>query len=495
MARQFAKSSLSIERGADMNRMNKFFIDGQWCAPAGEHRTFPLINPATEEAYGELTMGSAEDVDCAVRAARKAFSSYSRWTPQQRIELLERVLTLYNQRHEEFAQAMTLEMGAPITFSRAGQAARGRLHIEEIIRVLREFSFDEQHGTTLIRREAIGVCGLITPWNWPINQIVVKIAPALAAGCTIVLKPSEFSALSALLFAEVLDEAGLPAGVFNLVNGDGPTVGHAICAHPDIDMVSFTGSTQAGIRVAKAAADTVKRVAQELGGKSANILLDDVDLSQAVTKGVAACFTNSGQSCSIPTRMLVPVTRMAEAVEIARTAAAAYRTGDPNDERTQLGPLVNKAQFDRVQQLVRSGIDEGAELVCGGLGRPDDLERGYYVRPTVFAAVRPDMTIAQEEIFGPVLSIIPYRTEAEAIAIANGTPYGLAAYVQSSSLQRARDVAAYLQAGGVHLNYPPADMGAPFGGYKQSGNGREWGEHGLIEYLETKSIVGYAPAP
>ena len=472
---------------------DKFYIDGQWVEPMGK-ATFPLINPADEQAYGELAMGNADDVERAVNAARRAFADYSRWTPEQRIDLLERVLSIYKRRYEEFAQAMTLEMGAPIAFSRAAQAARGSLHIEEIIRVLRSFEFAEQHGTTQIRREAIGVCGLITPWNWPINQIVVKIAPALAAGCTIVLKPSEFSALSALLFAEVLDEAGVPPGVFNLVNGDGPNVGHAISAHPDIDMVSFTGSTQAGIRVAKTAADTVKRVAQELGGKSANILLGDADFSQAVSKGIAACFTNSGQSCSIPTRMLVPAERMADVVEIARVEVAKYRVGDPQDESTQLGPLVNRAQFERVQTLVQRGIDEGAELVCGGVGRPEGLQQGYYVQPTVFANVTPHMTIAQEEIFGPVLSIIAYHSETEAIEIANGTPYGLAAYVQSADLNHARDMAGRLRTGQVHLNYPPADIGAPFGGFKQSGNGREWGAHGLMEYLETKAIVGFAPA-
>lgn len=477
-----------------MYRTDKFYIDGQWVEPIGKG-TFTLIDPSDEQAHAELAMGNAEDVERAVQAARRAFPDYSGWTPGQRIELLERILSIYLRRYEEFAQAMTLEMGVPIAFSRGAQAARGTLHIEEIIRVLRRFQFHEQHGTTQIRREAIGVCGLITPWNWPVNQIVVKTAPALAAGCTIVLKPSEFSALSALLFAEVLDEAGVPPGVFNLVNGEGSTVGHAISTHPGIDMVSFTGSTQTGIRVAKAAADTVKRVAQELGGKSANLLLEDADLSDAVSKGIAACFTNSGQSCSIPTRMLVPAKLMADVVQIARAEAARYSVADPHDENTQLGPLVNRAQFERVQTLVQTGIDEGAELICGGLGRPAGLQKGYYARPTVFANVLPHMTIAQEEIFGPVLSIIAYHSEEEAVEIANGTPYGLAAYVQSADLQHARDVAGHLRAGQVHLNYPPADFGAPFGGAKQSGNGREWGEHGLMEYLEIKAIVGYEPAP
>jgi aldehyde dehydrogenase (NAD+) len=473
-----------------MYRTNQFYIDGQWVDPIGSGK-FDLINPATEAISGTLAMGDDRDVDRAVNAAREAFVSYSQWTVGQRIELLERVLFIYKRRYEEFAQAMTLEMGTPIKFSRDAQAARGIAHIVEIIRVLREFEFDHRQGTTMIRREPIGVCGLITPWNWPINQIVVKIAPALAAGCTIVLKPSEYSALSALLFAEVLDEAGVPPGVFNLVNGEGRTVGSAISAHPLIDMVSFTGSTQAGIQVAKTAADTVKRVAQELGGKSANILLEDADFEAAVRKGVAACFTNSGQSCSIPTRMIVPRSKMPLVGEIARQVAQEYRTGDPLEAVTHLGPLVNEAQFHRVQRLIQTGINEGAELICGGMERPEGLDKGYFVKPTVFANVSPDMTIAQEEIFGPVLSVIPYDTEEHAISIANGTPYGLAAYVQSASLERARAVAGRLRAGGVHLNYPAADLGAPFGGYKQSGNGREWGVHGLMEYLETKSIVGY----
>jgi len=409
----------------------------------------------------------------------------------ERIALLERIVSIYERRQEEFAQAMRIEMGSPITFSRKFQVPRGWLHLNQMIDVLKRFKFEETMGSTLIRHEPVGVCGLITPWNWPINQIVVKVAPALAAGCTMVLKPSEYSPLSSLLFAEVLDEAGVPAGVFNLVNGDGPGVGAALSAHPDIDMLSFTGSTRAGVLVAKSAADTVKRVAQELGGKSANILLDDVNLQDAVTRGVAACFTNSGQSCSIPTRLLIPRGLMDDAIQIAKTAAEGYSVGPTTDENTQLGPLVNRAQFRRVQALIQNGIDEGAQLVTGGIGLPNGIEKGYYARPTVFAHVTPQMTIAQEEIFGPVLSMIAYDSEAEAIDIANGTPYGLAAYVQSADQQRARDVARKLQAGSVHLNYPPADFAAPFGGVKRSGNGREWGEYGLREYLEVKSMVGY----
>jgi aldehyde dehydrogenase (NAD+) len=360
--------------------------------------------------------------------------------------------------------------------------------------VLEGFVFDDLRGTTLIAREAIGVVGLITPWNWPINQIVCKVAPALAAGCTMVLKPSEIAPLNAVLFAEVLHDSGVPKGVFNLVNGDGPTVGQAIAAHRDIDMVSFTGSTRAGILVAKAAADTVKRVHQELGGKSANIILPDADLKRAVSRGVSGCFLNSGQSCSAPTRMLVSAAQHDEAVAIAKAAAEGFKVGPPSAAGTMLGPVVSKAQFDKIQRLIEAGIAEGAQLATGGPGRPDGLNRGYYVRPTVFGGVRPEMTIAREEIFGPVLAILTYESEEDAIRLANDTPYGLAAYVQSGDLDRARRVASRLRAGNVHINYPRGDYGAPFGGYKQSGNGREYGEFGLAEFLETKAVIGYGAA-
>lgn len=473
-----------------MSRTAQFYIDGQWVEPAAA-TWFDLIDPATEQSIGRLALGNATDVDRAVAAARRAFASWSTTSVADRLALLRRVVAVYERRHDEFAELIRREMGAPITFARNGQAARGPAHLNALIDVLERFPFEEQRGNTRVVLEPIGVCGLITPWNWPINQIVVKIAPALAAGCTMVLKPSEYSPLSALLFAEVLDEAGVPPGVFNLVNGDGAGVGAAMASHPDIDMVSFTGSTRAGVLVAQAAADTVKRVAQELGGKSANILLDDVNLEEAVTRGVAACFTNSGQSCSIPTRMLVPRRLMDEAARIAARAAAGYRVGPTDDAATQLGPLVNRNQFERVQRLIQTGIDEGARLVAGGPGLPEGIRQGFYVRPTIFADVTPDMTIAREEIFGPVLSMMAYDDEDDAIAIANGTDYGLAAYVQSSDLNRARRVGRALRAGGVHLNYPPADFGAPFGGYKRSGNGREWGEAGLREYLETKAMVGY----
>jgi aldehyde dehydrogenase (NAD+) len=473
-----------------MSHASRFYIDGRWVEPA-DPAWFDVIDPATETVVERLALGDTRDVDLAVTAARKALPGFAATSVAERIALLERIVSIYERRQEEFAQAMRIEMGSPITFSRKFQVPRGWLHLNQMIDVLKRFKFEETMGSTLIRHEPVGVCGLITPWNWPINQIVVKVAPALAAGCTMVLKPSEYSPLSSLLFAEVLDEAGVPAGVFNLVNGDGPGVGAALSAHPDIDMLSFTGSTRAGVLVAKSAADTVKRVAQELGGKSANILLDDVNLQDAVTRGVAASFTNSGQSCSIPTRLLIPRGLMDDAIQIAKTAAEGYSVGPTTDENTQLGPLVNRAQFRRVQALIQNGIDEGAQLVTGGVGLPNGIEKGYYAMPTVFAYVTPQMTIAQEEIFGPVLSMIAYDSEAEAIDIANGTPYGLAAYVQSADQQRARNVARKLQAGSVHLNYPPADFAAPFGGVKRSGNGREWGEYGLREYLEVKSMVGY----
>ncbi|WP_342655257.1 aldehyde dehydrogenase family protein [Pseudomonas sp. F3-2] len=473
-----------------MSNADRFYIDGRWVEPASPS-WFDVIDPATETVVERLALGDVTDVDRAVAAARRALPEYAQTSVAERIALLQRIVSIYERRQEEFAQAMRVEMGAPITFSRKFQVPRGWLHLNQLIDVLQRFQFEETQGTTLIRHEPVGVCGLITPWNWPINQIVVKVGPALAAGCTMVLKPSEYSPLSSLLFAQVLDEAGVPPGVFNLVNGDGPGVGAALSAHPDIDMLSFTGSTRAGVLVARSAADTVKRVAQELGGKSANILLDDVDLQDAVTRGVAACFTNSGQSCSIPTRMLIPRHLMDDAIQIARAAAEGYSVGPTTDENTQLGPLVNRAQLRRVQALIQSGIDEGAQLVTGGVGLPPGIDKGYYARPTVFANVAPDMTIAQEEIFGPVLSMIAYDSEAHALAIANGTHYGLAAYVQSADQQRARQVARQLQAGSVHVNYPPADFAAPFGGVKRSGNGREWGEYGLREYLEVKSVVGY----
>jgi aldehyde dehydrogenase (NAD+) len=474
-----------------MTDHSSFYIDGAW-VPATKPATRDVINPATEKAIGTISMGGAADVDKAVAAARRAFESYSRTTREERIALLHKIAGVYQSKYEEVARTISTEMGAPFWLSKAAQAATGLAHLAQAIEVLKSYEFEEKRGTTQIIREPVGVCGMITPWNWPINQIVCKVAPALAAGCTIVLKPSELAPLSALLFAQILHEAGVPKGVFNLVNGDGETVGAAISAHPGIDMVSFTGSTRAGVRVAINAAPTVKRVSQELGGKSANIILDDADFASAVAGGVQGCFMNSGQSCNAPTRMLVPKGRHAEAVGIAKAAAAATTVGDPFQDGITIGPVVSKVQFDKIQSLIQKGIDEGATLVIGGVGRPDGLSAGFYVKPTVFADVKNDMTIAREEIFGPVLSILPYQDEEEAIAIANDTPYGLSGYVSSGSLERARKVAARLRTGNVHLNGAQVSFDAPFGGYKQSGNGREWGVNGFEEFLETKAVMGYS---
>jgi len=468
----------------------KFYIDGAWVEPSGTAR-LPVIDPCTEEAFAEVAMGTPADIDRAVAAAKHAFTSFSQTTPTERLALIRRILEVFLERHDETGETISRELGAPRAMAHAWQAGIGRRHLDELIRTCKTFAWQRQKGTTLVNHEPVGVVALITPWNWPINQIVCKAAPAIAAGCTMVLKPSEVTPLNALLFAEILDAAGMPPGVFNLVNGDGPTVGAALAAHPDVDMVSFTGSTRAGVEIAKLAAPTVKRVHQELGGKSANILLDDVDFDAAVTAGVNACFNNSRQSCNAPTRMLVPEARHDEAVAIARRAAQAHRVGPAGDERTTMGPVVSSVQFERVERLIAAGIDEGAQIAAGGLGRPQGLERGYYVQPTVFANVRPAMTIAREEIFGPVLAIMPYRDEEEAIAIANDSPFGLAAYVQSADLERARRVAFRLRAGSVYLNYPSWDAGSPFGGYKQSGNGREYAEWGLEAFLEVKGIVGY----
>jgi len=468
----------------------KFYIDGKWVEPSGTAR-LPVIDPCTEEAIAEVAMGTPADIDRAVAAAKRAFTSFSQTTPADRLALIRRVLDVFLERHDEMGDTISRELGAPRAMAHAWQAGIGRRHLEELIRTCETFAWQRKKGTTLVNHEPVGVVALITPWNWPINQIVCKAAPAIAAGCTMVLKPSEVTPLNALLFAEILDAAGVPPGVFNLVNGDGPTVGAALAAHPDVDMVSFTGSTRAGIEIAKLAAPTVKRVHQELGGKSANILLDDVDFETAVTAGVNSCFNNSGQSCNAPTRMLVPAARHDEAVAIARRAAEAQRVGPADHERTTMGPVVSAVQFERVERLIAAGIEEGAQVVAGGPGRPPGLERGYYVQPTVFADVRPSMTIAREEIFGPVLAIMPYRDEEDAIAIANDSPFGLAAYVQSADLERARRVAFRLRAGSVYLNYPSWDAGSPFGGYKQSGNGREYAEWGLEAFLEVKGIVGF----
>ncbi len=474
-----------------MKEALQFYIDGKWVAPA-KPKTLDVIDPSTEQTVGRISLGSAADVDLAVSAARRAFDSYSVTTKQERIELLQAIVAKYQERIGEMAATITSEMGAPAWLAKAAQAPSGLAHFAQAIKILEDYEFTEERGKTLILKEPVGVCGFITPWNWPVNQNACKVAPALAAGCTMVLKPSEIAPLSGILLAEILDQAGVPAGVFNLVNGDGPTVGAAIAAHPGIDFVSFTGSTRAGREVAKAGADTIKRVAQELGGKSANIVLPDADLEKAVRSGVQACFLNSGQSCNAPTRMFVPAARHAEALTIAKAAAEATKVGAPATEGVTIGPVVSEAQYHKIQGLIQKGIDEGATLVAGGTGKPEGLDKGYYVRPTVFGGVRNDMTIAREEIFGPVLSILPYQDEEEAIRLANDTVYGLSGYVQSGDKEHAKKVAARLRTGNVHINGAGADFSAPFGGYKQSGNGREWGEFGFEEFLEVKAVLGGA---
>lgn len=473
---------------------DQIYVDGRWRAPAGGLPSIAVTSPVTEEIIGSVVAGSAADVDMAVAAARKAFTSFSLTSPAERSALLHSILTLMEERFEELAQAITLEMGSAIAFSRASQVPFGIAHVRAAIEVLDDYAFIRQQGTTAIAKEAIGVCGLITPWNWPLYQITAKVAPAIAAGCTIVLKPSEFSPFSAQLFAQIMHDAGTPPGVFNMVSGTGTEVGAAIASHPDIDLISITGSTRAGVLVAQAAAPTVKRVTQELGGKSPNMLLDDADFARVVPIGVAAGFRNVGQSCSAPTRMLVPAGRLAAVEALAVAAAASMTVGDPQSEDTILGPLANRSQFDKVQAMIGVGIAEGAKLLCGGPGRPEGLSRGYFARPTIFSEVQPDMRIAQEEIFGPVLCLIPYQDEEDAIRIANDTIFGLGSHVQSGDLDRARRVAARIRAGQVHINHPAWDGFAAFGGYKQSGNGREYGVFGLEEYLETKAILGYFPA-
>nr|WP_290428683.1 aldehyde dehydrogenase family protein [Defluviimonas salinarum] len=470
--------------------MGQFYINGAWVGPGAGARTMPVENPATEEIVGEVAIGSAEDADRAILAARAAFPAFSVKPASERIALLKRVREVYLSRAEDLAQAMSVEMGAPIGFSREAQVWAGDVHLAATIEAAERFPWEELRGTTLIQREAIGVVGLITPWNWPMNQIVCKVAPALAAGCTMVLKPSEIAPLSGLIFAEIMDAAGVPAGVFNLVNGDGPGVGSRLSSHPEVDMVSFTGSTRAGILVAQAAAPTVKRVAQELGGKSANIILASADLKAAVEGGVEACMSNTGQSCDAPTRMFVPRAVQEAALGIAGTKAASLRVGDPTDPETGIGPVVSRAQYEKIQGLIRTGIDEGAVLVAGGLGRPDGLNRGHFVRPTIFGNVTPGMTIAREEIFGPVLAIMPYDSVDEAVAMANDSVYGLGGYVQGE-ITEARAVARRLRTGQVQINYPDWDTFAPFGGYKQSGNGREYADWGIHDFCETKGIIGY----
>ena len=467
----------------------QFYIDGRWVDPIEAHE-FKVINPATEEVAGVISMGGAADVARAVAAARRAFEGYSRTTAPERRALLERILARYKAHYDEIATAISDEMGAPMKLARESQAAVGVGHLTAMIDVLQHFKFEEQHGVARLLLEPVGVCALITPWNWPINQIAAKVVPALAAGCTMVLKPSEFSPFSAIIWAQVLHEAGVPAGVFNLINGAGPTVGAALATHPDVDMVSFTGSTRAGTEVARGAAATVKRVHQELGGKSPNVLLDDVDFERAVKASVLHVFQNSGQSCNAPTRMLVPAAKLAAVEAIAKKVAEAVVVGDPKAEGTAVGPVVSKIQFDRIEGFIAQGIAEGAKVVIGGTGRPAGLTKGYFVKPTIFSNVTNDMVVAREEIFGPVLCILPYASEEAAIRIANDTPYGLAAYVWSKDPARARHIGARIRAGQVILNGARGDMNTPFGGFKRSGNGREWGEHGLRDFLEIKAMLG-----
>ena len=469
----------------------QFYIGGQWVEPSSAARR-EVINPATEAPVGVIAMGASADVDRAVAAAKAAFPAFSATTREERLDLIARIGVAYKKRFDDMAKAITAEMGAPFKMLASGaQAASGLGHFRAVAAALKDMEFERLQGTTLIVKEAAGVCALITPWNWPANQMACKIAPALAAGCTMVLKPSELAPLSAVVLAEILDDAGVPPGVFNLVQGDGEGVGAPLTAHPDVDMVSFTGSTRAGKLVMKTAADTVKKVALELGGKSANILLDDADFPRAVKQGVLTLMLNSGQNCNAPSRLLVPESRLEEVEAIAAATLGKLVVGDPQDDTTTLGPVANGAQFARVQQMIDSGITEGAKLVSGGPGRPEGIARGYFVRPTIFSRVTPAMTIAREEIFGPVLSIIAYKDEDDAVRIANDTPYGLSGYVSSSDLARARRVARRLRTGNVHLNGAPVDTTAPFGGYKQSGLGREWGAWGIEEYLETKAIIGH----
>ena len=473
-----------------MVNRTQFYIDGAWVNPVTP-KTRPVVNPATEQPMYDIAMGSAADVDKAVAAARRAFETFSQTSREERVALLTRVVEVYKSRTQDLGAAISDEMGAPLAFAEKFQVGAGLGHIVATLDILKTYNFEEPIGSAMVVREPVGVVGMITPWNWPLNQIACKVAPALAAGCTMILKPSEFTPSSALIFAEILHEAGVPKGVFNLVNGLGQEVGAAMSSHPGIDMISFTGSTRAGIDVAQRAAPTVKRVSQELGGKSPNIILEDADLQKAVTGGVAHVFMNSGQSCNAPTRMLVPQSKMNEAIAFAKGVAEGTKAGDPRAADTKIGPVVSSIQWEKIQTLIKKGIEEGATLVSGGPGRPEGVEKGFYVRPTVFANVTNDMTIAREEIFGPVISIMGFKDEDEAVKIANDTPYGLAGYVSAGSIERARKVGRQIRAGNINLNGVPNERTAPFGGYKQSGNGREWGKFGLDEYLEVKAIAGF----
>jgi aldehyde dehydrogenase (NAD+) len=481
--------TIAEELAPVVENTGRFFIDGRWVEPHSTDRR-DVINPATEQAIATIVLGDASDVDAAVAAACRAFPAFSETSREERIALLERVIEVYTAHIHEIAAIVSLEMGAPISLAEAAQAPSGLGHLRATLDALRNADLEEQIGTTTVVYEPVGVCALITPWNWPLNQIAAKVAPALAAGCTMVLKPSEIAPLNAIAFAQVLEDAGVPAGVFNLIHGDGPSVGRALSAHPRIDMVSFTGSTRAGVEVATSAAPTVKRVTQELGGKSANIFLDDADLEASLARDVTGLYVNSGQSCNAGARMLIPRDRIDDAIRIAREATDKVVVGDPRDDATAVGPVVSEAQFAKVQSLIEQALTEGATLVAGGTGRPDGIETGYFVRPTVLADVTNDMAIAREEIFGPVLTLIAYRDEDDAVTIANDTTYGLAGMVSSRDPDRARRVARRMRTGMVHINGAPLTADAPFGGYRQSGNGREYAAHGLREFLEAKSIYG-----
>jgi aldehyde dehydrogenase (NAD+) len=472
-----------------------FYIDGAWVAPRAG-RDLDVIDPSTEEVCATISLGGQADTDAAVAAARAALPGFMFTDPAERLALVKRILQVYTARSDDMAKAISVEMGAPIDLARNSQVTSGNWHIENFITAFEKIEFDAPLGphapNDRIIREAVGVCALITPWNWPMNQVTLKVIPALLAGCTMVLKPSEIAPLSSLLFAEILDEAGVPRGVFNLVNGDGPGVGTQLSGHPDVDMVSFTGSTRAGIAISKNAADTLKKVHLELGGKGANLIFADAD-EKAVMRGARHCFNNSGQSCNAPTRMLVERSIYDRAVEIAAETAAKTRVGPAQDSGGHIGPVVSQAQFDKIQGLIQKGIDEGARLVAGGLGRPDGLNRGYFVRPTVFADVNNDMTIAREEIFGPVLSIISFESEEQALAIANDTPYGLTNYVQTQDGARANRLARHLRSGMVEMNGKSRGRGSPFGGMKASGLGREGGTFGIEDFLEVKAVSGWTP--
>lgn len=472
-----------------MRVYDKFYINGEWVDPV-EPRSLDVINPANEEVCATISIGSAADVDKAVVAARTAFNSFGSSTRQERIDILAAIVAAYQNNYNDIAQAISEEMGAPTKLAVEAQAGSGLGHLAKALEILQNYEFEEIAGNSRIFKEPIGVCGLITPWNWPINQITCKVAPAIAVGCTVILKPSEVAPLSAYLFTKVMEEAGVPAGVYNMINGDGPGVGTALSSHPDVDMMSFTGSTRAGSLVAQNAAPSVKRVTQELGGKSPNIVLEDVDLEAAITRSVLHMFNNTGQSCNAPSRMLVPADKMDAVAAIAAKVAETVVVGDPKAESTTMGPVVSEVQFEKIQGLIQKGIDEGATLVCGGTGRPAGLDKGYFVQPTIFANVTNEMTIAREEIFGPVMAILPYSSEEEAIEIANDTPYGLAGYIQGDNMERVGAVAARIRAGNININGQSGDLDTPFGGFKQSGNGREWGAHGFTDYLEIKAVSG-----